>query len=99
MTATRLDIESGALSANGTVTGNLPVNGGVSVYVSGSTIGSGNVQVQLFDGTNWVNEGSTITTINSRVHIVAWAKQIRATLAGATSPSLTITFIYNDNGQ
>lgn len=99
MTATRLDYVAQAFTGNGTLTAPLPVNGGVTLIVSGSTLGGGNVTLQTFDGTNWVNAASPVSTINTQVSVVCWGLQARAVLAGATAPDCRVTLVFNDNGQ
>ncbi len=65
---------------------------GVTMYAKG-TWGSGTLTLAISpDGSNWFSTTSTLTadgfkTITDRV------KAVRATLAGATNPSLTIWFV------
>jgi hypothetical protein len=103
MAVSRLDscplldgVNSGVANGNGP-TFNLPINGQVTVYVSG-TFGAGNVQIQVSpdNGTTWFNLGAALSSVTSSTSTIV-ATAIRAVVAGATAPAIKCWAVLVDN--
>jgi hypothetical protein len=99
MGVSRLD-SFAILPAGSTISGNGvpfvgPVNAMVTVIVSG-TIGTGSIQLQVFDGLgNWVNTGTLITTIGTTTLQLA-ALGIRASYTAGSGSSLMAVAVFAD---
>jgi hypothetical protein len=88
---------TGAANGNGQ-TFDIPINGLVTVYVSG-TFGGGNVQIQVSPdhGVTWMNLGAALSSTTSVTSTIV-ATAIRAIVAGATAPALNCYAVLVDYG-
>lgn len=99
MSATRLDTFSYTFTANGSspIAG-LPINGGCTIIVFGST-GGGTVNIDIGDGLGNFVQGPGSLAAQGFFNSAVWGAQFRLRLSGATAPSCTVTVVLNDNGQ
>ena len=88
---------TGALTATEFPLLNYPVNGQVSVIMSG-TFGGGTASLEVFDGNNWVPVISSPTSLTAPGVLVyqGAALGVRVKLIGSTNPSLNATAVMVD---
>lgn len=80
------------LSADGGTT-SVRAQGTVYSIKAYGTWGGGTLTPQVKDGATWVTLGDTTLTANGVINVeVDYGADIRANLAGASSPSLTVKF-------
>lgn len=77
-----------------------PINFGCSIFISGS-LGGGTIFLDLKDSAgNYIPYTSSISGATTQLHIQGvWANNARLRMTGGTAQNVTVSLIFNDNGQ